>query len=46
MVVSFIVMEIDGSRTLRAANNLRCFTVRFTELFESGLTNSIVMGVA
>ena len=32
-VVSFIVMDKEGSRILRVANSLRCLTGRFTEFF-------------
>ena len=45
MVVSLIAMNSDGSRSLRAVNNTRCFTGRFTELFDSELPNSMVTGV-
>ena len=45
MVVSLIVIDSDESRSLRAANDLRCFTGRFTELSESELLNSTVTGV-
>ena len=45
IVVSLMVMEIDGSKTFKAANNFRCFTGRFTELSESELPNSTVTGV-
>ena len=34
-VVSLIVMDRDGSRSLRTTNSLRCFTERFTELLDS-----------
>ena len=44
-VVSLIVMDSDGSRSLRAANSLRYFTGRFTELSNSELPNSMVTGV-
>ena len=45
MVAFLIVMDSEGSRSLRVANNLRCFTVRFTELSDSELLNSTVTGV-
>ena len=45
MVVLLIVMDIDGSNSLRAANNVRCFTGKCTELFESELPNSTVTGM-
>ena len=45
IVVSLMVMEIDGSKTFKAANNFRCFTGRFTELSESELPNSTMAGV-
>ena len=37
--------DIEGSRILKTANKLRCFTGRFTELSESKLPNSTVTGV-
>ena len=46
MVMSLIVIDSDGSRILRVANNLWCFTGRFTELSDSELPSSTVMGVA
>ena len=46
MVVRLIIMEIDWSRILRAAKNLRCFTGICTEVSESELSNSMVMEVA
>ena len=45
MMLSLIVMVIDGSKLLRAANNLRCFTGWLTELSGSELPNSTVMGM-
>ena len=45
MVVSLIVMNSDGSRSLRVTNSLRCFTGIFTELSDSELSNSTVTGV-
>ena len=45
MVVLLIVMDIDGSKSLRAANNVRCFTGKCTQLFESELPNSTVTGM-
>ena len=45
MVMSLIVMDSDGSRRLRAVNNLRCFTGRFTDLSDSELPDSTVTGV-
>ena len=45
MVLLLIMMEIDRSRILSAANNLRCFTEKFTELSESELPNSTVTGL-
>ena len=38
-------MSRDGSRSLRAAKILRCFTGRFTELSDSELPNSTVTEV-
>ena len=46
MTVSLIVMDIDWSRSLSVANNLRFFIGRFTELSGSELSNSTVTGVA
>ena len=46
MVVSLIVMDSDDSRSLRAVNNVRCFTGMFTELPDLELPNSTVTGVA
>ena len=37
-------MDSDESRSLRAANSLRCFTGRFTELSDLELPNSTVTG--
>ena len=45
MVMSLIMMDGEGSRSLRAANNLRCFTGRFTKLSDSELPNSTLTGV-
>ena len=45
IVVSLMVIEIDVSKTFKAANNIRCFTGTFTELSESELPNSTVTGV-
>ena len=45
IVVSLMVMEIDGSRIFKVANNFRCFMGRFTELSESELPNFAVTGV-
>ena len=45
IVVSLMVMEIDGSRSFKVANNSRCFAGRFTELSESELPNLAVTGV-
>ena len=44
-VVSLIVMDRDGSRSLKAVNSLRCFLGRFTELSDSEFSNSTVTGV-
>ena len=43
-VVSLIVMNRNGSRSLRAANSLRYFTESFTELSDSKQPNSAVTG--
>ena len=45
MIVSLIVMNSDGSRSLRVTNSLRCFTGIFTELSDSELQNATVTGV-
>ena len=45
MAVSLIVIDSDGSRRLRAVNDIRCFARKFTELSDSELPNSTVTGV-
>ena len=43
MVMSLIVTDSEGSRNLRAANNVQFFTGKFTELSDPELPNSTVM---
>ena len=43
MVMSLIVTDSEGSRNLRAANNVRFFTGNVTELSDSELPNLTVM---
>lgn len=45
MMVLLIMMERDWSKNLRATNNVRYFTGRFTELSISELPNSMMTGV-
>ena len=42
MVMYLIVADSEGSRNLRAANNVQFFTGKFTELSDSELPNSTV----
>ena len=42
MVMYLIVTDSEGSRNLRAANNVQFFTGKFTELSDSELPNSTV----
>ena len=44
-VVSLIVIDKDGSRSVRTVKSLRCFTEKFTELSDLELPNSTVTEV-
>ena len=44
-VVSLIVIDKDGSRSVRTVKSLRCFTETFTELSDLELPNSTVTEV-
>ena len=45
MVVSLIVIDIEGSRSFSTTNSVRYFAGRFTKVSESELPNLMVMGV-
>ena len=45
MVVSLIVIDIEGSRSFSTTNSVRYFAGRFTKVSESELPNSMVTGV-
>ena len=45
IVMPLMVMEINGSRSFKAANSFRYFTGRFTELSALELPNSMLTGV-
>ena len=45
MIVSLIVVDSEGLRSLRAANSLQRFTGRFTKLSDPELPNSTMTGL-